>query len=136
MSVQFNHTIVGCHDKRATAEFWGDILDLPVGAEFGPFIPIKVANGATFDFAQVPAASSEDQVTEIAPQHYAFLISEAEFDAAYAKIQRYGLPHWADPRRVGVNEINHNDGGRGVYFADPNGHFLELLTVPYGGWPS
>ncbi len=73
-------------------------------------------------------------IGEIQPQHYAFLISEAEFDAAYAKIQRYRLDHWADPRQQRPGEINHNDGGRGVYFLDPSGHYLELITVPYGGF--
>ncbi|APE35998.1 glyoxalase [Nocardia mangyaensis] len=131
MSVQFNHTIVGCHDNRETAEFWADILGLDIGKEAGPFIPIPLAHGAVFDFARVPP-----HISEIQPQHYAFLVSEAEFDAAYAKIQRYKLDHWADPQQHGINEINHHDGGRGVYFLDPNGHFLELITVPYGGWPA
>lgn len=128
--MQFNHTIVGCHDNRETAEFWADILGLDIEKAWGPFIPIALEHGAAFDFANVPPF-----ISEIQPQHYAFLVSEAEFDAAYAKIQRYKLDHWADPQQHGVNEINHNDGGRGVYFLDPNGHFLELITVPYGGWP-
>ncbi|GAA5055858.1 VOC family protein [Nocardia callitridis] len=131
MSIQLNHTIVGCHDHRVSAEFWADILDLPIGPPLGHFIPISTENGVTFDFANVPG-----DIKEIQPQHYAFLVTEAEFDAAYGKIQRYGLDHWADPQRRGVNEINHNDGGRGVYFQDPGGHFLELITMPYGGWPS
>jgi hypothetical protein len=101
---------------------------LNVGKEWGPFIPVPLANDAAIDFAVPP------NVAEIQPQHYAFLVSEAEFDAAYAKIVRYKLDHWADPQQHGVNEINHNDGGRGVYLLDPNGHFLELITVPYGGW--
>ncbi len=130
MSVQFDHTIVGCHDNRVSAEFWADILGLEPGPQWGPFIPLRMANGVTFDFANVPPDSAEIQ-----PQHYAFLISEAEFDTAYGKIQRYKLDHWADPRQRGVNTINHNDGGRGVYFEDPSGHFMELITVPYGGWP-
>lgn len=113
-----------------SAEFWADILGLEIRGEWGPFIVLPMDNGVTFDFANVPPG------TEIHPQHYAFLISEAEFDTAYAKIQRYKLDHWADPRQQGVNEINHNDGGRGVYFLDPGGHFLELITVPYGGWPA
>ncbi|WP_454197064.1 VOC family protein [Nocardia sp. Marseille-Q1738] len=129
MSVQFNHTIVGCHDNRESAEFWADILGLEVGTPWGPFIPVSLAGGVTFDFANVPP-----DLGEIQPQHYAFLISEAEFDAAYAKIQRYRLDHWADPRRQRPGEINHNDGGRGVYFLDPSGHYLELITVPYGGF--
>lgn len=92
---------------------------------------MPTANGITFDFANVPPF-----VTEIQPQHYAFLVSEDEFDIAYGKIRRYGMTHWADPQQHAVNEINHNDGGRGVYFLDPNGHYLELITVPYGGWPA
>ncbi|MFC4374714.1 VOC family protein [Nocardia halotolerans] len=131
MTVQFDHTIVGCHDNRETAEFWADILGLETGKQWGPFIPIPLEHGVTFDFARVPP-----HISEIQPQHYAFLVSEAEFDAAYAKIRRYRLDHWADPQQHGVNEINHNDGGRGVYFLDPNGHFLEMITVPYGGWPT
>ncbi|GGK41923.1 chaP protein [Nocardia camponoti] len=128
--MQFNHTIVGCRDNRETAEFWADILGLDVGKQWGPFIPIALEHGIAFDFANVPPF-----ISEIQPQHYAFLVSDAEFDAAYAKIQRYKLEHWADPQKHDVNEINHNDGGRGVYFLDPNGHFLELITVPYGGFP-
>lgn len=130
MSVRFDHTIVGSRNKQVSAEFWADILGLDLGPEMGPFLPLVVGNGATFDFANVPP-----HVTEIQPQHYAFLVSEDEFDAAYAKIQRYGLEHWADPHRHSPGQINHNDGGRGVYFLDPVGHALELITVPYGGWP-
>ncbi|MGQ4597605.1 VOC family protein [Nocardia sp. R6R-6] len=128
MSVQFNHTIVGCHNNRESAEFWAEILGLEIGSPWGPFIPLSLAEGVTFDFANVPP-----DLGDIQPQHYAFLISEAEFDAAYDKIQRYRVDHWADPRRQRPGEINHNDGGRGVYFRDPSGHFLELITVPYGG---
>ncbi|GAB2704961.1 VOC family protein [Nocardia thraciensis] len=130
MSVQFNHTIVGCHDNQKSAEFWADILGLEVGPRWGPFVPVTVANGVTFDFAVVPPGN-----TEIQPQHYAFLVSEEEFDAAFARIQARDLRFWADPRQAHEGEINHNDGGRGVYFLDLNGHYLEMLTVPYGGWP-
>ncbi|RBO96588.1 hypothetical protein DFR74_101603 [Nocardia puris] len=106
------------------------MLGLTPGAEAGPFIPLPVANGVTFDFADIPPHA------EMAPQHYAFLVSEEEFDAAYAKILRYKLDHWADPRQQDAGQINHHDGGRGVYFLDPAGHYLELITVPYGGWPA
>ncbi|WP_459963546.1 VOC family protein [Nocardia sp. IFM 10818] len=132
MTIQFNHTIVGCKDNRESAEFWGDVLGLEVGDQWGPFIPIAVGNGVTFDLATVPP----DLPGGIQPQHYAFLVSEDEFDSAYAKIRERGLTYWADPRKQGVNEINHNDGGRGIYFEDPSGHYLELITVPYGGWPN
>ncbi|WP_067829937.1 VOC family protein [Nocardia inohanensis] len=131
MTIQFNHTIVGCNDNRESARFWGDILGLEVGEQWGPFIPVKVANDVTFDFANVPP----DLPGGIQPQHYAFLVSEAEFDSGYAKIQERGLTYWADPRGQAEGQINHNDGGRGIYFRDPAGHYLEMITVPYGGWP-
>lgn len=126
MSVELNHTIVHCKDNRESAEFFADLLDLTVGEEWGPFIPVVLANSVTLDFATIPADS-------IAPQHYAFLISEAEFDSAFAKIQALGIEFYADPHRKHPGEINRNDGGRGVYFPDPGGHWLELITRPYGG---
>lgn len=129
MSIQLNHTIVAAEDRQVSAEFLADLLGLEVGAELGPFLPVQLHNGVTLDFAQSPPGE------EIHPQHYAFLVSEAEFDAAFAKIKRYRLTFWADPRQHLEGEINHNDGGRGVYFCDPSGHYLELITVPYGGWP-
>ncbi|MGV9415101.1 VOC family protein [Nocardia sp. NPDC003693] len=132
MTIQFNHTIVASENNRESAEFWADILGLTVGAEWGPFIALEVENGVTFDFATVPP----DLPGGVHPTHYAFLVSEEEFDAAYAKIRERELTYWADPRQQGVNEINHNDGGRGIYFTDPSGHYLELITVPYGGWPA
>ncbi|OSC70139.1 glyoxalase [Streptomyces sp. BF-3] len=126
MSVELNHTIVHCKDNRESAEFFADLLDLTVGEEWGPFIPVVLANSVTLDFATIPAAS-------ITPQHYAFLISEAEFDSAFAKIQARRIEFYADPHKKHPGEINHNDGGRGVYFPDPGGHWLELITRPYGG---
>ncbi|MBK3558664.1 VOC family protein [Streptomyces sp. MBT56] len=126
MSVELNHTIVHCKDNRESAEFFADLLDLTVGEEWGPFIPVVLANSVTLDFATIPASS-------ITPQHYAFLISEAEFDSAFAKIQALGIEFYADPHRKHPGEINRNDGGRGVYFPDPGGHWLELITRPYGG---
>lgn len=107
------------------------MLGLEPGKPWGHFIPLTLANGVTLDFATVPP-----HVGEVAPQHYALLVSEAEFDAAWDRIRERGLTHWADPQRHAEGEINHNDGGRGIYFLDPSGHFLELITVPYGGWPA
>ncbi|MFD7750176.1 VOC family protein [Streptomyces sp. NPDC059698] len=126
MSVELNHTIVHCRDNRESAAFFADLLDLTVGEAWGPFIPVVLANHVTLDFATVPADS-------IVPQHYAFLISEAEFDAAFARIKARGIEFYADPQRKLPGEINRNDGGRGVYFPDPGGHWLELITRPYGG---
>lgn len=128
VSVQLNHTIIGSRDNRLSAQFLADMLGLEVGAEWGPFVPVVTSNGVTLDFATVPEGA------EITPQHYAFLVSEEEFDSAFQRITELKLPYFADPYRKHPNEINHNDGGRGVYFPDPSGHWLELLTVPYGGW--
>ncbi|MET8574178.1 VOC family protein [Streptomyces sp. NPDC005012] len=127
MSVSFNHTIVHARDNRESARFFAELLDLEITAEWGPFVAVALANGVTLDFATVP----EDH---IAVQHYAFLVSEEEFDAAYSRLRDRGVQHWADPRQTLPGEINHNDGGRGVYFLDPSGHAMELITVPYGGW--
>ncbi|MFF0425247.1 VOC family protein [Streptomyces sp. NPDC004520] len=129
MSVELNHTIVHSRDKRESAEFFANLLNLEITAEWGPFIAVALGNGVTLDFATVPADS-------ITPQHYAFLVSEEEFDAAYAQIRQRGIEHYADPHRKHPGTINHNDGGRGVYFMDPAGHAMELITVPYGGWTS
>ncbi|MGW1836030.1 VOC family protein [Streptomyces sp. BBFR2] len=129
MQVELNHTIIHARDNRASAAFLTELLDLEITAEWGPFVAVALGNGVTLDFATVPAG-------DIAPQHYAFLVSEEVFDAAYAKITARGIPHQADPRGERPGEINHDDGGRGVYFRDPAGHFMELLTVPYGGWPA
>ncbi|MCX4967701.1 VOC family protein [Streptomyces sp. NBC_00654] len=126
MSVELNHTIVHCRNNRESAEFLAHLLDLETGPEWGPFIPVDLANGVTLDFATVPEDS-------IAMQHYAFLISEAEFDTAFARIKEQGLTYYGDPHQKLPGEINHNDGGRGVYFFDPSGHALELITRPYGG---
>ncbi|MFJ8884678.1 VOC family protein [Streptomyces sp. NPDC102402] len=127
MSVELNHTIVHSRDNRESAEFLAHLLGLTVGTEWGPFIPVVLANGVTLDFATVPAA-------DITVQHYAFLVSEAEFDIAFEQIKARGITYYADPRQKHPGEINHNDGGRGVYFPDPSGHGMELITRPYGGW--
>ncbi|MFE7242306.1 VOC family protein [Streptomyces sp. NPDC057580] len=129
MSVELNHTIIHARDNRESAEFLANILGLEIGAEWGPFIPVATANGVTLDFATIPTES-------ITAQHYAFLTSEAEFDTAYACIKELGITYWADPHRKHPGEINHNDGGRGIYFLDPAGHAMEIITRPYGGFAS
>jgi len=124
-----NHTIVHARDKQKSAAFLAAILGLEVGAEWGPFVPVATANGVTLDFATV----SEEP---IATQHYAFLVSEAEFDTAFARIEELGITYYADPHQRHPGEINHNDNGRGVYFLDPVGHAMEIITRPYGRSPA
>lgn len=123
MSVQLNHTIVWCHDKHKSSDFLAHILGRASPVPFYHFMVVELDNGVSLDFMEKDG--------EIARQHYAFLIDEGEFDTAFARIRAEGAPYWADPGRSRPNEINHNDGGRGVYFEDPDGHLLELLTRPY-----
>jgi catechol 2,3-dioxygenase-like lactoylglutathione lyase family enzyme len=87
---------------------------------------VELANGVSLDYHDVDG--------EIASQHYAFLVSDDEFDAIFGRIVEQDIEHWADPAKQQAGLINRNDGGRGVYFEDPDGHFLEIITVPYGGW--
>lgn len=124
MTAQLNHTIVWCSDKQRSSAFLAEMLGLPDAVPFANFLVIPLGNGISMDFME--------QEGPIAMQHYAFLVSDAEFDAGMAKIAEKGLTYWADPARQGVNQINHHWGGRGVYFEDPDGHFLELITKPYG----
>jgi catechol 2,3-dioxygenase-like lactoylglutathione lyase family enzyme len=124
MAVEFNHTIVHASDRDATAAFLTGILGLPDATPYGPFLEVKVANGASLDVMQVD---------EVHPQHYAFLVSEDEFDQIQARIQERGLTWWADPFGREPGAINHDDGGRGLYWDAPDGHKLEIITRPYGG---
>jgi catechol 2,3-dioxygenase-like lactoylglutathione lyase family enzyme len=125
MSVQLNHTIVAARDKKASADFLATILGLQVGAPFGPFLPVATSNGVTLDFM-------DSDAEPIASQHYAFLVSEEDFDAIFGRIKQVRIAYYADPGHQGVGRINHHDGGRGVYFEDPNGHNMEIITRPYG----
>jgi catechol 2,3-dioxygenase-like lactoylglutathione lyase family enzyme len=124
MAVALNHTIVWCRDQQKSANFLAEMLGLPAPYRFGPFLIVEVANGVSLDFHEVDG--------EVESQHYAFLISEDEFDEVYGRIKARGLEHWADPTKHGTGQINHHDGGRGVYWEDPDGHFLEVITRPYG----
>jgi catechol 2,3-dioxygenase-like lactoylglutathione lyase family enzyme len=124
VSVQLNHTIVWCRDQQRSANFLTGILGLRAPAQFGHFLVVEADNSVSLDFAETAET--------ITPQHYAFLVDEESFDAAFGRIGGQGLDYWADPGRTRPGVINHRDGGRGVYFEDPDGHFLEILTRPYG----
>lgn len=124
MSIELNHTIVPARDPLASATFLADLLGLAAPVRFGPFFGVALDNGVTLDFQRDDG--------ELTIQHYAFLVSEGEFDAIFGRIRARGLTFWADPACRRPGEINRNDGGRGLYWDDPNGHRLEIITRPYG----
>ncbi|GAA2627243.1 VOC family protein [Streptomyces vastus] len=128
MSVEFNHTIVLTRDREKSAHFLAELLGLAVGEPAGMFLPVTTANGVTLDFATVDI--------DIPVQHYAFLVSEEEFDQVLGRLVAAEVPIQADPHGRYPRRINRNDGGRGVYFPDPAGHGLEVITRPYGTDPS
>jgi catechol 2,3-dioxygenase-like lactoylglutathione lyase family enzyme len=124
MPIRLNHTIVRARDKRESATFLTEILGLPPATSYGPFLVVELDNDVSLDFA--------DDHGEPHSQHYAFLVDESGFDDIFARLKERGLPYWADPFRRRPGEFNTNDGGRGVYWEDPNGHLLEIITRAYG----
>src|SRR4051794_15607775 len=124
MVVQLNHTIVSVRDKRESATFLAEILGLDEPTPYGPFLVVQVDNDVSLDFA--------DDHGPVHPQHYAFLVSDSDFDQIFGRIRARGLPYWADPGRHRPGETNTNDGGRGEYWEEPSGHFLEIITRPHG----
>ncbi|CAG9177050.1 VOC family protein [Cupriavidus pinatubonensis] len=120
MAIQLNHTIVFSRDKKASADFLCEILGRPAAVPFGPFLTVRLDNDVTLDFM--------DAEGDVAMQHYAFLVSDAEFEQGFARIQARNLKYWADPYRRRPGEVNTDDGGRRIYFEDPSQHFLEIFT--------
>ncbi len=123
MTIYLNHTIVSARDPNLSARFLSGILGLPAPETVEPFTIVQIGD-TSLDFFKTEG--------EIQSQHYAFLVNEAEFDSIFKRIKDRGLPHWADPYRRKENQINTWDGGRGVYWNDPDEHLLEIITRPYG----
>jgi uncharacterized damage-inducible protein DinB len=121
-AVELNHTIVHARDAAESASWVAELLGLPAPRTFGPFQVVEAANGVSLDFIGTDEAFD--------PQHYAFLVTEDEFDEIFGRIRDRGIQHWADPARSRPGEIL-TGHGRGCYFEDPGGNFLEILTVPY-----
>ncbi|MEX2239668.1 MAG: VOC family protein [Burkholderiales bacterium] len=124
MAVKLNHTIVHARDARAAADFYASVFGFGKPVPFGPFHDVETANEVTL------AILETDEKFE--PQHYAFLVSEAEFDRIFGRVKARGLDYWADPGKKEKGKNNTHFGGRGVYFEDPGGHLLEIITRPYG----
>ena len=126
MAIKLNHTIVHSKDKRAAAEFFTEIFGLPKAKRFYDFLDVEVSNEVTLAFLDADGM-------DVQMQHYAILVSEAEFDQIFGRIKGRKLKYWADPGQKEEGRINHHFGGRGVYFEDPSGHLLEIITKPYEG---
>jgi len=126
MGVKLNHTIVHARDKRESAAFYAEVFGFGEPVPFGPFLDVETANEVTLAILE----SRERFDT----QHYAFLVSDEEFDRIFERVTARGLDYWADPARSVKGELNRHFGGRGVYFEDPSGHLLEIITRPYGRW--
>jgi catechol 2,3-dioxygenase-like lactoylglutathione lyase family enzyme len=120
MTVQLDHTIIAARDKNASAAFFAEMLGLPAPVPVGPFVAVQIDHGLSLDFS--------DADGDIRPQHYTFLVSDAEFGPIFERLCRRDLPYWADPRRSRPGEIAERGRSRAFYFEDPSGHFLEVLT--------
>ena len=117
---ELNHTIVPAHDPVASAQFLAGILGVQVSPPLSHFTPVELSNGVALDY---------DRADTFEPHHYAFMVSDEEFDASFARIQRAGLTYYADPGCRRPGEIYTSSGTRrGVYFRDPNQHLMEILT--------
>jgi catechol 2,3-dioxygenase-like lactoylglutathione lyase family enzyme len=123
MTVTFNHTIIAAKNRAESAQFFRDLLELPAAPSWGVFTNIQLSDGVLLQFAEPPV--------DIQMQHYAFLLDDDLFDRAYRRLQNRNIEHWADPQMRRPGETNTEHGGRGVYFKDPAGHAIELITRPY-----
>ena len=121
-SLSLNHVIILSNDQKKASQFLADIFGLPGTYRYSHFDVVTI-DGISFDYAK-----SRGPVQR---QHFAFLVSEEEFDQIFARIKARNVPYWADPKREKPNEICHDDGGRGIYFADPSDHNFEIITRPY-----
>ncbi|MFF9645884.1 VOC family protein [Kitasatospora aureofaciens] len=128
MPVELNHTIVPARDPQASAQFLAGILGLSVDPPLAHFTPVRLTNRVSLDY---------DQADDFEPHHYAFMVSEQEFDAALARIQHGAIAHYSDPTCQEIGQIYHSklkEGRRGIYFRDPEGHLMEILTPGDTGW--
>lgn len=127
VAIQLNHTIVPAREGETSARWFAELFGMPEPKRFGHFWQVSTANGVDLDFDTY----GDDESFTL--QHYAFLVSEGEFDAIFARVLERRMDHWADPGRQHPGDINHHDGGRGVYFLSNDDHLLEIITRPYGG---
>ena len=119
MALTLNHTIVPAHDKIASAEWFARLFGVQFSGTQGHFAPVQVNETLTLDF---------DNAERFEPHHYAFHVSEEEFDAILGRVKAAGVAYGSEPSAQDNGQINTRRGGRGVYFRDGNRHSWELLT--------
>ena len=127
MTIRLDHTIVPAKDKVASAKFFAEIFGLTVTTN-GHFAKVQINESLTFDFVDDPEPRSGP-----GRHHYAFHITDTEFDAIFSRVKAKGIPYGSGPFSHTDGKINKRRGGRGFYFEDPNGHLLEVMTVPETG---
>jgi catechol 2,3-dioxygenase-like lactoylglutathione lyase family enzyme len=125
LPVTFNHTIIPARDRDESARFFRELFELPEAPSWGPFTNVQLDEGVLLQFAVLPG------VDDIQMHHYAFLVDDDLFDRMYDRLRAGGIQHWADPQMTRPGETNTEHGGRGVYFKDPAGHAIEVITKPY-----
>ena len=125
MTIRLDHTIVPAKDKMAAAQFFAEIFGLAVKPGRGYFAQVQVNESLTLDFSDEPDPGEG--------QHYAFHVSEAEFEGIFRRVKAKGVAYGSEPDSPEDGRINTRRGGRGFYFEDPNGHLLEVMTVPETG---
>ncbi|CAM2975424.1 VOC family protein [Prescottella defluvii] len=123
MPATFNHTIIPATDRHASAAFYRELLDLSDAPDWGIFANLHLEGGALLQFAEPPF--------DIQMQHYAFLVDDEQFDRTCGRLRSAEIEHWADPQMLLPGRTNTEHGGRGVYFKDPAGHAIEVITRPY-----
>ena len=119
MAIALNHTIVPSHDKEGAARFFARIFGLKYEGATGHFAPVRINETLTLDF---------DDRDKFESHHYAFHVSDEEFDAIFERVKEGKLPYGSGPRSLEDGQLNSRRGGRGFYFRDPDGHILELMT--------
>jgi hypothetical protein len=129
MTADLDHTIVHVRNRQAAAAHVVEMLDLDPAVDYGPFAMVRLGNQAVLAFA--------DTLGRPRAGHFAFLVDPAEFEQVRQRLADHGITTYADPghREEGVDEAR-DEGGRGLYWDDPDGNALEILTVPDGGWPT
>jgi len=128
--IELNHTVIPARDKLASAKFFARILGLAFDERaVGYFAPVKVNDALTMDFVDRDDWTGDFEGDKREVHHYAFKVSEQDFDLIFARIKTEGIAYGSEPNALDNMDINHRDGGRGVYWRDPDGHVLEILTV-------